>query len=838
MRIIKRDGQVTAFNPHRIENAITLAFKSVSEQDFTAQIQKILTEVTAEIIKKDEISVEEIQDIVERRLMSAGHYEVAKNYIKYRAQHEAARKQLEEFAKYIQSPAILEVLEGVKEDFTQPQYTLELLHQKFLAFTSLDLPQIEQEKHLIKAAVELTSKDAPKWEFIAARLLNSVNNTKIDSHAARLKLNGFYQKLKYLEEQNLLGKYILQNYTEQDVYALERKMDFTRDNLFTYSALDLVIKRYLIRTGDGIVLEKPQEMFMAIAMHLAMPEGQNKLVWAEKIYNIISKLQVTLATPTMSNARKPYHQLSSCFIDTVPDSLDGIYRSIDNFAKVSKFGGGMGMYFGKVRATGSDIRGFAGVAGGVIRWIKLANDTAVAVDQLGVRQGSVAVYLDAWHKDLPEFLQLRTNNGDDRLKAHDVFPGVCYPDYFWHLVETNIEADWHLMCPHEILKVKGYALEDSFGDDWKQKYLDCVEDSRIEKRLIKVKDLVRLIIKSVTETGTPFTFFRDAVNAANPNGHKGVIYSSNLCTEIAQNMSEIKAKPTKVVSTPEGEVVVTEALAGDFVVCNLASLVLGNIKVEEQDELKEIIHTVVRALDNVIDLNFYPVPYAQITNQKYRSIGLGISGYHHMLAKRSIKWESQKHLDFVNEVMENINYFAVQASNELAKEKGSYKYFEGSDWQTGAYFDKRDYLSPRWAELRQSVAQGGLRNAYLLAVAPTSSTSIIAGTTASVDPVMNRYFLEEKKGIIVPRVAPDLTPESFWYYKSAHTVDQVWLVRAAGVRQRHIDQAQSLNLYITTDYTMRQVLNLFTEAWKCKVKSIYYVRSKSLEVEECEVCAS
>lgn len=221
----------------------------------------------------------------------------------------------------------------------------------------------------------------------------------------------------------------------------------------------------------------------------------------------------------------------------MPDSLDGIYRSIDNFAKVSKFGGGMGLYFGKVRAAGSDIRGFEGAAGGVIRWIKLANDTAVAVDQLGVRQGAVAVYLDAWHRDLPEFLSLRTNNGDDRMKAHDVFPAVCYPDLFWKTAKENIEGDWYLMCPHEILTIKGYALEDSFGQEWERKYRECVADSRIKKRVIPIKELIRLIIRSAAETGTPFTFNRDIVNKANPNSHKGIIYGSNLCTEIAQNMS-------------------------------------------------------------------------------------------------------------------------------------------------------------------------------------------------------------------------------------------------------------------------------------------------------------
>ena len=558
----------------------------------------------------------------------------------------------------------------------------------------------------------------------------------------------------------------------------------------------------------------------------------------KKFYDMLSRMEVTMATPTLSNARKPYHQLSSCFIYTVPDSLEGIYRSVDNFAQVSKFGGGMGLYFGKVRAAGGSIRGFEGAAGGVIRWIRLVNDTAVAVDQLGVRQGAVAVYLDAWHKDLPEFLQLRTNNGDDRMKAHDVFPAVCYTDLFWKLAKENLDAPWHLMCPHQIETVKGYCLEDYWGEEWETRYRDCVADPRIQKRTVTVKELVRLILKSAVETGTPFTFNRDAVNRANPNGHKGMIYCSNLCTEIAQNMAPIKTVSTEI-STEQGDpVVVTTTRPGEFVVCNLASLSLGNLPVTNKAYMSQVVATAVRALDNVIDLNFYPLPYAKLTNRKYRSIGLGVSGYHHMLAKAGIRWESEEHLAFADEVFETINKAAIAASSAIAAEKGSYAAFEGSDWQTGAYFTKRGYDSPEWRQLAATVAKQGMRNAYLLAVAPTSSTSILAGTTAGVDPVMKRFFLEEKKGSMLPRVAPELGPRTYWYYKNAHQIDQSWSVRAAGVRGRHIDQAQSMNLYITNDYTLRQVLNLYLLAWEQGVKTIYYIRSKSLEVEECESCSS
>ena len=580
-------------------------------------------------------------------------------------------------------------------------------------------------------------------------------------------------------------------------------------------------------------------MYLGIALHLAMKEDKAcRIKWVRRFYDMLSRMQVTMATPTLSNARKPYHQLSSCFIDTVPDSLEGIYRSVDNFAQVSKFGGGMGLYFGKVRAAGSRIRGFEGAAGGVIRWIKLVNDTAVAVDQLGMRQGAAAVYLDAWHKDLPEFLQLRTNNGDDRMKAHDIFPAVCFPDLFWRMAKENLDQNWHLMCPHEIQTVKGYCLEDCYGELWEERYLDCVEDDRISKRTVLLKDVVRLIIKSAVETGTPFIFNRDTVNRANPNSHRGIIYCSNLCTEIAQNMSPIESVSTQVLEVNGETTVVQTTRPGDFVVCNLASLCLGAIDVDDPGEVEHIVASAVRALDNVIDLNFYPLAYAGITNRNYRGIGLGVSGYHHMLAKHGIRWESGEHLAFADRVFERIHYAAVRASANLAAEKGRYRYFEGSEWQTGAYFEKRGLVSGEWKSLAEQVAEYGMRNAYLLAVAPTSSTSILSGTTAGLDPVMKRFYLEEKKNAILPRVAPDLTPRTFWLYKSGYTMDQTWTVRAAGVRQRHIDQAQSVNLYITNDYTMRQLLNLYILAWESGVKTLYYVRSKSLEVEECESCSS
>lgn len=902
--IKKRDGRSERFDGAKIVEAMRRAFEDVADEQAAARGLIAGHGVSAPAVSTDELEallvsieqamardavdcVEGVQDLVERALMERGHFEVAKSYILYRHERAEKRAVRVELARAVAdlgggiayeeglvtdgAPSAADddtatapkdrlaedldrTLAHIQRDFDDPAYDLAMLSARFRALTGAGQDADARLGALIRAAVELTSQEAPRWEMIAARLLDLSFMRRLTTTRRELGIASFGELVRHLTERGLYGDYILASYSVLELEEAAAFMVPERDELFAYSGLDLLINRYVIRAHDHTPLESPQEMFLGIALHLAMnEEPTQRLSWVKRFYDMLSKLEVTMATPTLSNARKPDHQLSSCFIDTVPDSLVGIYRSIDNFAQVSKYGGGMGMYLGKVRATGGSIRGFEGVAGGVIRWIRVINDTAVAVDQLGMRQGAVAVYLDAWHRDLPEFLNLRTNNGDDRMKAHDVFPAVCYPDLFWRMAEESLDQDWHLMCPHDILQVKGYALEDSYGEEWERRYRDCVADPRIPKRRILIKDLVRLILKSAVETGTPFAFMRDAVNRANPNGHEGVIYCSNLCTEIAQNTSAIEEVAREVVTEDGDTVVVTTTRPGDFVVCNLASLSLGRLPVEDDETMGRVIETAVRALDNVIDLNFYALPYARITNHRYRSIGLGVSGYHHMLARRGISWESEDHLAFADEVFERINYHAIRASERLAEERGAYGLFEGSDWQTGAYFAKRGYCSlsgevaevregamgsERWGELAEAVARNGVRNAYLLAIAPTSSTSILSGTTPGIDPIMRKFFLEEKKGSMLPRVAPELSPRTYWYYKPAHYIEQTWSVRAAGVRQRHIDQAQSMNLYITNDYTLRQVLRLYLEAWRRGVKTIYYVRSKSLEVEECESCSA
>ena len=502
MEITKRNGEKEAYDNNKISTAIKKSFISTGKNVPDSEIAGMVSKVEQFITDNPELrTVEDIQNRVEKCLMEHGHYEEAKNYILFRHQRNEQRQAINYIAWAVDDRQLADVLHRVAHEYRERAYSMVTLQEKFASFSKPGMSHRDAIDALIKAAVELTTPEAPAWEMISARILSYRSEQKISRLEDELGLKTFYRKVKYMTEEGLYGDYILQNYSEEEINEAASFIRPERNELLNYSGLDLLLKRYVIKNYSGKVIERVQEMFLGIALHLAMPEKkENRLLWVQRIYDLLSRLEVTMATPTLSNARKPNHQLSSCFIDTVPDSLDGIYRSLDNFSQVSKFGGGMGMYFGKVRATGGNIRGFKGVAGGVIRWMKLVNDTAVAVDQLGMRQGAVAVYLDVWHKDLPEFLQLRTNNGDDRMKAHDIFPAICYPDLFWKMAEKDLNQNWTLFCPNEIMRIKGYCLEDCYGEEWERKYLDCVNDQRLSRRVISIKDIVRLVLRSAVET--------------------------------------------------------------------------------------------------------------------------------------------------------------------------------------------------------------------------------------------------------------------------------------------------------------------------------------------------
>ena len=709
----------------------------------------------------------------------------------------------------------------------------------------------EIQKILIQTAIEKmiqTTKDSQgnvvkstniSWQYAAARLLMSdlYKEAAINRGYHHFGYGDFLKLVYMLVEQQYYGDFLLQEYSEEQIKELGAYIKPERDRLFNYEGLKLLADRYLICGFHKEVLELPQERFMAIAMHLAIPEGGRKLEYAKKFYDVLSELKMTTATPTLASAGTPFHQLSSCFISVVGDNLWSIYDVNQKFSAVSKHGGALGIYIGKVRALNSEIRGYKNASGGVIPWIRLYNDTAVAVDQLGRRKGGAAITLDIWHQDLYEFLDLRTNNGDDRRKAHDIFPALSIPNLFMERLESR--QDWSLFDPYQVHKVMGYHLEDYYDEEdtkaFTDKYLECEANSIIPRVTVPALEVMKRIMKSAVETGTPFLFFRDTVNQANPNKHAGMIYSSNLCHEIAQNVSESEFVEEVIETVGNHKEVVRRLKSGDMVTCNLNSINLGRVTIED---LRETVPLQIRMLDNVITLNQTPVAEARITSDKYRAIGLGTSGYHHYLANNRIAWESEEHLKEADRLFEEIAYQAIKASMELAKEKGAYSEFAGSEWQTGKYFERRGYSSERWQRLKEEVMKYGLRNGYIMAVAPTGSTSNIAGTTAGIDPIFKKFFIEEKKGSFTPKAAPDLSNKNFWFYKEAHHIDQHYSIKACGVRQRHIDQSQSFNLYITPEVKAKEILDLYMDAWRSGVKTIYYVRNQSLEMDECTSCSS
>lgn len=718
-------------------------------------------------------------------------------------------------------------------------------------------------KLIINTALENVDEVETHWTYVAAKAyLFSLYKeaSKNRSYDAKDKYGDFYGLQKKLAGMGIYSKAILEKYSREEIKELSKIIDPSKDLLFDYTGLYLLSDRYLATDHKKNVYELPQERFLTIAMTLMQNEPKEKrLDLVKEAYWALSNLYMTVATPTLANSGMAHGQLSSCFIDTVEDSLDGIYLDNWDIARLSKDGGGIGVYYGKVRAKGSTIKNYENASSGVVPWIKQLNNTAVSVDQLGQRKGAVAVYLDVFHADVEAFLDLRLNNGDERQRAHDIFLGLSVPDLFMEAVENR--GDWYLFDPHEVKKVMGWkddegnplGLEDYYDEEkgsgtFREKYEEAVSHPTLKKHKVKAIDIMARAMKSQLETGTPFMFYRDEVNRMNPNKKfrkdgTGIttVFCSNLCTEITQNQS-----PTTIVS----EVVVEEngeyytilkRKHGEFVVCNLSSINLG--RAVPAGVLPRLIPLQVRMLDNVIDINKLEVRQAGTTNQKYRAVGLGTFGWHHLLALQNIEWESERALDYVDEVYEQINFLAIKASMELAKERGAYPMFEGSEWQNGKYFDRREYHNGNskfdWDGLKAEVAENGIRNGYLMAVAPNASTAKIGGSTDGIDPVFKPFFYDEKKDYKNPVVAPDLDHRTYNIYRrSAYILDQRWSVRQNARRQRHIDQSISFNFYVPKNIKAKFLLGLHLQSWKEGLKTTYYVRSTTTKIEECEWCAS
>lgn len=721
---------------------------------------------------------------------------------------------------------------------------------------------------LIKTAVEKIDIDVPNWTFVAARLFlfDLYHRVGIATHG--VKGEAYCHLKDYIKFGIEAGRLIPSIADGYDLDELNAYIDPSRDLLFNYLGIKTLYDRYLIKNRKAEPIELPQQMFMAIAMFLAQNE-KDKQSKVKEFYDVISKFEVMLATPTLSNARTNRHQLSSCYIGSSPDNIEGIFDGYKEMALLSKYGGGIGWDWNQIRSLGGVIDDHKSAAGGTVPFLKITNDLAIAVDQLGTRKGAIAVYLEPWHMDIVDFVDLKKNSGEERRRAHDLFPALWISDLFMERVMED--SYWTLFDPYEVRD-----LSETFGDEFKAKYIAYENDETITKDRMKAKDLWKKILTSYFEVGSPFLCWKDTANRTNPNSHVGHIRSSNLCTEIFQNTNpnhykiKLEFEDGTVSTYEESDLVVVdggvtkkankvsaldsvngkrvfivekEKIDGDTAVCNLASINLSKINTKE--DIERVVPTAIRMLDNVIDLNFYPLRKVKATNLKSRSIGLGVMGEAEMLAQYQLAWGSTEHFKKVDQIMEAISYNTIKSSSDLASEKGVYPTFEGSKWSKGimphdlapqavnALVDKDLFdTSYDWDSLREKVKKDGMRNGYLMAIAPTSSISILVGTTQAIEPVYKRKWFEENLSGLIPVVVPKLSPETWAYYTPAFEIDQLQVIKAAAIRQKWIDQGQSTNIFMSLDKASGKYLHeIYTLAWKLGLKSTYYLRSQSPEAK-------
>ncbi|MFY9106938.1 ribonucleoside-diphosphate reductase subunit alpha [Aliarcobacter cryaerophilus] len=750
-------------------------------------------------------------------------------------------------------------LEGVS------QSELELdSHIKFIdGMNSSDI-----QDALIKTAVEKIDIDVPNWTFVAARLFLYDLYHRVGIATYGVKGEAYRHLKEYINFGIEAGRLIPNLANGYDLDDLNSYIDPSRDFLFNYLGIKTLYDRYLIKNSKGDPIELPQQMFMAIAMFLAQNE-EKKQEKAKEFYDVISKFEVMLATPTLSNARTNRHQLSSCYIGSSPDNIEGIFDGYKEMALLSKYGGGIGWDWNQIRSLGGSIDGHKSAAGGTVPFLKITNDIAIAVDQLGTRKGAIAVYLEPWHMDIMDFIDLKKNSGEERRRAHDLFPALWISDLFMERVLED--SHWTLFDPVEVKDLSEY-----FGEEFTAKYIAYENNDNITKNRIKAKDLWKKILTSYFESGSPFLCFKDSANKANPNQHAGHIRSSNLCTEIFQNTNpnhykiKIEFEDGTIKTFEEEDLVIVDGgitkkankvtaldsingkkifivekqkIDGDTAVCNLASINLSRINTSE--DIKRVVPIAVNMLDNVIDLNFYPLRKVKATNLKSRAIGLGVMGEAEMLASNKISWGSNEHFKKIDEIMEYISYNTILASSNLAIEKGSYPTFDGSNWSKGIMphdhtpqavnaIVNKDLFdnSCDWDFLREKVKKDGMRNGYLMAIAPTSSISILVGTTQAIEPVYKRKWFEENLSGLIPVVAPKLSPDTWSFYTPAFEIDQLQVVKAAAIRQKWIDQGQSTNIFMSLDKASGKYLHeIYTLAWKLGLKSTYYLRSQSPEAK-------
>ena len=883
LRVIKRNGSVVAYDESKISVAITKAYLAVEGgqaaastriHESVAQLARQITDIFKRRMPSGgTIHIEDIQDQVELALMRTGEHKIARSYVIYRADHARIREQNKE-QREENHPEITVTLEDGREGPLDTSRLLTVITEACDNLTGVSADTIYNEtlKNLypgvkmedVRTSLVMTARTLvehdPNYSYVTARLLldslrsEALRFLGIAEAATQTEMHYRYAAtLKpYIEkgvELGLLSPHLL----EYDLNVLGEALKADRDQQFTYLGLQTLYDRYFIHS-EGVRFELPQVFFMRVAMGLASNE-KDREQRAIEFYNLISSFDYMVSTPQLFNSGTLRPQLSSCFLTTVPDDLHGIYSAIRDNAMLSKWAGGLGNDWTPVRALGAHIKGTNGKSQGVVPFLKVVNDTAVAVNQGGKRKGAVCSYLETWHMDIEEFLELRKNTGDDRRRAHDMNTANWIPDLFMKRVFND--QDWTLFSPNNVPD-----LHEKHGINFEKAYLEYERRAiagEIEVyKTVKAKDLWRKMISMLFETGHPWITFKDSCNVRSPQQHIGTIHSSNLCTEITLNTNQ-----------------------DEIAVCNLGSVNLVNHINEnglDQEKLKKTITTAVRMLDNVIDINYYSVPQAENSNLKHRPIGMGVMGFQDALYTQKIPYASEEAVEFADLSMEVISYYAISASAELAAERGRYESYDGSLWDQGIFpidslkkleeIRGKDYLDVNmeqrldWQGLREHIKNSGMRNSNVLAIAPTATIANISGVSQSIEPTyQNLYVKSNLSGeftVVNPYLVKDLKELNLWdsvmvndlkYYEgSVQKIDRVpkeikqiyatafeieprWLVDAASRRQKWIDQAQSLNLYVS-GASGKKLDVTYRMAWLRGLKTTYYLRALAATTTE------
>ncbi|GBE97289.1 ribonucleoside-diphosphate reductase subunit alpha [Microcystis aeruginosa NIES-298] len=686
----------------------------------------------------------------------------------------------------------------------------------------------EIQDNLINCALEMCSPEEPDWRYVAGRL--HIWSLWKDTLVVRGYQYGNYEKTVKTQVKNRLYDERILIYSEAELKEAGSWINPDWDIDYDYAGALLITSRYLLKN------ELPQEALLTCSLLLAtVEEPANRLPWAKKFYQAIAQRKISLATPILANLRTPKGSLTSCFILSIDDSLESIFSEITNAARISKNGGGVGVNVSRIRSTGSWVMGKANASGGIIPWIKLLNDTAIAVNQGGRRAGAVTIGVDIWHLDVPEFLEMQTENGDQRRKAYDVFPQLVITDEFMRRVITK--AEWTLVDPYEVRTKLGIELAELWGEEFEEAYR--LVEANLDKEVllykkINARDLFKSIMRSQVETGMPYIAFKDTINRANPNKHDGYIPGVNLCTESFSNVT-----PDKTAHC-----------------CNLVSLNLANI---DKEEIESNCQIAVRILDNTIDITNPPFDNAKNHNDKYRTIGVGAMGLADWLAKRKLSYNNRSE---ISNLFEEIGYWCTYSSMELAKERGAYQAFLGSEWSQGKligakpveWFLTNAVQPQRWQQLAEDIQRFGIRNSHITAIAPNTSSSLVQGCTASVLPVYSRFFYDKWAKGTVP-IAPPFIEEAFWFYPENKNLEQQQVVKAIATMQEWIDTGISMELLFNLNegvyfpaepnrcLTAKDIFDTLIMAWELGCKAIYYVRTVQKDNfresdDSCSSCAN